>query len=151
MAADYFKLVRFFYEYIVHYKELLDFEYSKLDMINNDKIEELSRSLSKEQALIMKSNSMEKKRIEILGEDKDLTFKEIIEKAPISCKKRLEGQYEELSACVMKIKELNDLANVIITGRLKRVERKTAELDTYDGKGGVKTEHATRSAIMNKV
>ncbi len=151
MAADYFKLVRFFNEYIVHYKELLDFEYSKLDMINNDKIEELSRSLSKEQALIMKSNSMEKKRIEILGEDKDLTFKEIIEKAPISCKKRLEGQYEELSACVMKIKELNDLANVIITGRLKRVERKTAELDTYDGKGGLKTEHATRSAIMNKV
>ena len=151
MAADYFKLVRFFNEYIVHYKELLDFEYSKLDMINNDKIEELSRSLSKEQALIMKSNSMEKKRIEILGEDKDLTFKEIIEKAPISCKKRLEGQYEELSACIMKIKELNDLANVIITGRLKRVERKTAELDTYDGKGGVKTEHATRSAIMNKV
>ena len=151
MAADYFKLVRFFNEYIVNYKELLDFEYSKLDMINNDKIEELSRSLSKEQALIMKSNSMEKKRIEILGEDKDLTFKEIIEKAPISCKKRLEGQYEELSACVMKIKELNDLANVIITGRLKRVERMTAELDTYDGKGGVKTEHATRSAIMNKV
>lgn len=151
MAADYFKLVRFFNEYIVHYKELLDFEYSKLDMINNDKIEELSLSLSKEQALIMKSNSMEKKRIEILGDDKDLTFKEIIEKAPISCKKRLEGQYEELSACVMKIKELNDLANVIITGRLKRVERKTAELDTYDGKGGVKTEHATRSAIMNKV
>ena len=151
MAADYFKLVRFFNEYIAHYKELLDFEYSKLDMINNDKIEELSRSLSKEQALIMKSNSMEKKRIEILGEDKDLTFKEIIEKAPISCKKRLEGQYEELSACVMKIKELNDLANVIITGRLKRVERKTAELDTYDGKGGVKAEHATRSAIMNKV
>lgn len=151
MAADYFKLVRFFNEYIVHYKELLDFEYSKLDMINNDKIEELSRSLSKEQALIMKSNSMEKKRIEILGEDKDLTFKEIIEKAPISCKKRLEGQYEELSACVMKIKELNDLANVIITGRLKRVERMTTELDTYDGKGGVKTEHATRSAIMNKV
>lgn len=151
MAADYFKLVRFFNEYIVHYKELLDFEYSKLDMINNDKIEELSRSLSKEQALIMKSNSMEKKRIEILGEDKDITFKEIIEKAPISCKKRLEGQYEELSACVMKIKELNDLANVIITGRLKRVERMTAELDTYDGKGGVKTEHATRSAIMNKV
>lgn len=151
MAADYFKLVRFFNEYIVHYKELLDFEYSKLDMINNDKIEELSRSLSKEQALIMKSNSMEKKRIEILGEDKDLTFKEIIEKTPISCRKRLEGQYEELSACVMKIKELNDLANVIITGRLKRVERKTAELDTYDGKGGVKTEHATHSAIMNKV
>lgn len=151
MAADYFKLVRFFNDYNAHYKELLDFEYSKLDMINKDKIEELSQSLSKEQALIMRSNAMEKKRTEILGEDKDLTFREIIDKAPLSCKKRLQSQYEELSACVLKIKEINDLANVIISGRLKRVERRTAELDTYDGSGTVKTEHATRASIMNKV
>ncbi|MCD7730534.1 MAG: flagellar protein FlgN [Oscillospiraceae bacterium] len=149
--TDYFKLVRFFNEYNAHYEEMLNFEYKKLDMINNDKIEELSKSLSTEQALIMKANSLENKRIAILGEDKNLTFKEIIEKAPVSCKKRLEEQYAELSANVLKIKELNDLANVIITGRLKKVERKTAELDTYDGRGSLKTEHASKAAIMNKV
>ena len=78
---DYFKLVRFFAEYTAHYKEFLEFEFKKLDMINNDKIEELSASLSVEQALIMKANSLENKRLAILGEDKDLTFKEIIDKA----------------------------------------------------------------------
>lgn len=149
--TDYFKLVRFFNEYVAHYKELLDFEYKKLDMINNDRIEELSNSLSTEQALIMKANSLEARRLKLLEDDKDITFKEIIEKAPVSCRKRLESQYAELSGYVAKIKELNDLANIIISGRLKRVERKTAELDTYNGKGNVKTEHASKSTIMSKV
>lgn len=148
---DYFKLVRFFGEYTAHYRELRDFEYKKLDMINNDRIEELSNILSVEQALIMKTNSFEAKRVNLLGEDSKLTFREIIEKAPVSCKKRLQEQYEELSECVMKIKELNDLANIIISGRLRRVERRTAELDTYNGKGALKTEHASKAAISKNV
>ncbi len=149
--TDYFKLVRFFNEYVAHYKEFLDFEYKKLDMINNDKIAELSASLSVEQALIMKANSLEGKRLKLLEEDKDLTFKEIIEKAPVSCRKRLQEQYTELSAYVAKIKEINNLSNIIISGRLKRVERKNAELDTYNGKGAVKTEYASGSAIFRNV
>lgn len=149
--TDYFKLVRFFNEYTAHYKQMLEFEYKKLDMINNDKIEELSKSLSAEQALIMQANSLENKRLKLLGDEKDLTFREIIDKAPVSCKRLLENQYNELSGYVMKIKEINDLANVIISGRLKRVERRTAELDTYNGKGSVKTEHYSKAAITNKV
>ena len=148
---DYFKLVRFFAEYTAHYKEFLEFELKKLDMINNDKIEELSASLSVEQALIMKATSLENKRLAILGEDKELTFKEIIEKAPLSCRKRLQDQYAELSKYVARIKEINDLSNIIITGRLRRVERRNAELDTYNGKGAVKTEYATGSSIFKNV
>lgn len=149
--TDYFGLVRFFNEYNAHYKEFLKFEYQKLDLINNNKIEELSNILSTEQALIMKTNSLENKRIKLLGEDKDLTFKEIINKAPISCKKRLQDQYDELSASVSKIKELNDMADIIISGRLHRVERKTAELDTYNDKGSLKTEHALKASISKNV
>ncbi len=149
--TDYFRLVRFFNEYVAHYKEFLEFEYKKLDMINNDKIEELSKILSTEQALIMKANSMENKRLKLLEDDKELTFKEIIEKAPLSCKKRLEEQYNELSGYVLKIKEINGLANIIISGRLKRAERRNAELDTYNGKGNVKTEYASGASIMKNV
>lgn len=149
--TDYFQLVRFINEYNAHYKEFLEFEYKKLDLINNDKIEELSNILSTEQALIMKTNSLENKRIKLLGDDKDLSFIDIIEKAPISCKKRLEEQYAELSASVNKIKELNDMSDIIISGRLKRVERKTAELDTYNGKGNVKTEHVSKVTISQNV
>lgn len=148
---DYFLLVRFLSEYIEEYNELLSFEYKKLDLINNNQIEELSGILSTEQALIMKINSMENKRIKILGDSSNLNFREIIESAPISCKKRLQNQYDELSTAVNKIKELNDMANIIISGRLKRVERKTVELDTYNETGNVKTSYATKMAISKNV
>lgn len=144
-------MVRFFNDYNAHFKELMDFEYKKLDMINNDRIEELSNILSTEQALIMRTDTLEKKRLELMGDNKDCTFADIIAEAPVSCKARLEEQYKELAEYVGKIKELNDLANIIITGRLRRVEQKTAELNTYDDKGGVKTEYAAKASISQNV
>lgn len=144
-------MVRFFNDYNAHFKELMDFEYKKLDMINNDRIEELSNILSTEQALIMRTDTLEKKRLELMGDNKERTFADIIAEAPVSCKARLEEQYKELAEYVGKIKELNDLANIIITGRLRRVEQKTAELNTYDDKGGVKTEYAAKASISQNV
>lgn len=144
-------MVRFFNDYNAHFKELMDFEYKKLDMINNDRIEELSNILSTEQALIMRTDTLEKKRLELMEGNKECTFADIIAAAPVSCKARLEEQYKELAEYVGKIKELNDLANVIITGRLRRVEQKTAELNTYDDKGGVKTEYAAKASISQNV
>lgn len=144
-------MVRFFNDYNAHFKELMDFEYKKLDMINNDKIEELSNILSTEQAFIMRTDTLEKRRIELMGGNTECTFADIIAEAPVSCKSRLEEQYKELAEYVGKIKELNDLANIIITGRLRRVEQKTAELNTYDDKGGVKTEYAAKASISQNV
>ena len=144
-------MVRFFNDYNAHFKELMDFEYKKLDMINNDRIEELSNILSTEQALIMRTDTLEKKRLELMEDNKERTFADIIAEAPVSCKARLEEQYKELAEYVGKIKELNDLANIIITGRLRRVEKKTAELNTYDDKGGVKTEYAAKASISQNV
>ena len=82
-------MVRFFNDYNAHFKELMDFEYKKLDMINNDRIEELSNILSTEQALIMRTDTLEKKRLELMGDNKDCTFADIIAVAPVSCKARL--------------------------------------------------------------
>ena len=144
-------MVRFFNDYNAHFKELMDFEYKKLDMINNDRIEELSNILSTEQALIMRTDTLEKKRLELMEDNKERTFADIIAEAPVSCKARLEEQYKELAEYVGKIKELNDLANIIITGRLRRVEQKTAELNTYDDKGGIKTEYAAKASISQNV
>lgn len=148
---DYFKMIRFFEEYISHYKEFLKFEYAKLDMINNDEIEKLSNSLATEQALIMKTNSYEGRRIKLLGEHSDMTFAQIVESAPISCKRRLESQHKEFSDIIYKIKEINDTANTIVSERLKRIQRKTAELDTYNGRGNVRRESASRVVISRNV
>ena len=77
--SDYNKIIAFFDEYITHYREFLQFEYLKLDMINNNQIEKLSSSLSTEQALIMKTNSLETKRLKVLEGTKGNTFAEIAE------------------------------------------------------------------------
>ncbi len=148
---DYNKIIAFFDEYIAHYREFLQFEYSKLDMINRDDIEKLSSSLSNEQALIMKTNSLESKRIKLLEGTNGKSFAEIAENAPGEFGRRLSEQHEELSALIFKIKEINDTANIIVSERLKKIQRKTAELDVYDGKGTVKHEHASKAAISKNV
>lgn len=148
---DYNKIIAFFDEYIAHYKEFLSFEYRKLDMINKNKIEELSDSLSIEQALIMKTNSLEGKRERHLKDVEGKTFAEIAENAPEEYRERLSEQHEELSDLIFKIKDINDTANIIVSERLKKIQRRTAELDVYDGKGSVRREHASRAAISKNV
>mgnify|MGYP002715375225 CR=1 FL=1 len=146
---DYFRLVRFFEEYISHYKEFLKFEYTKIDMINKNEIEKLSTLLAAEQALIMKTNSFEGKRLQLLSSNPNLTFAQIVESAPVSCKKRLEKQHKEMSELVFKIKEINDTANVIVTERLKKIQRRTSNLNTYNGLGSVRRERSTNLFAKN--
>lgn len=148
---DYNKIIAFFDEYIAHYREFLQFEYLKLDMLNHNQIEQLSSSLSKEQALIMKTNSYETKRLKVLEGTTGSTFAEIAENAPEEFREKLTVQHRELSEIVFRIKELNDAANITVTERLKKIQRRTAELDVYDGKGAVKREHASRLAIFKNV
>lgn len=79
------------------------------------------------------------------------TFAELTENAPEEFREKLSAQHEELSALIFKIKEINDTANIIVSERLKKIQRRTAELDVYDGKGAVRREHASKSAISKNV
>lgn len=147
---DYNKITAFFEEYIAHYRKFLNFEYSKMDMLNKGEIEQLSSALSTEQALIMKTNSLEAKRAKLL-EGTAKTFPELAENAPEEYRDKFSEQHKELAFLIYKIKELNDTANIIVSERLKKIQNRTAELDVYDGKGTVKREHATKAAISKNV
>ena len=149
--ADYKEIIAFFDEYVEHYRDFLEFEYSKLDMLNKNQIEKLGSALSTEQALIMKTNSLETKRMKLLDGVDGKTFTEVTENAPEEFKGKLSEQHNELSSLIYKIKELNDLAKSIVSKRLKFIQSKTAELDVYDGKGTVKREHRTKAAISKNV
>lgn len=135
---DYQKFLDFCEECNAHYKQLLDFEYKKMKMIHEDDIENLGRALPIEQALVMKSNSLEMKRAKILGEENaNKTFKEIVNEAPFLYKRRLDNKHKELCQLLETIKELNDNASIIVNERLKRYQSRRGELDTYNGRGGV--------------
>lgn len=147
---DYSKITAFFDEYVAHYEEFLEFEYAKTDLLNHNEIEKVSNSLAAEQALIMKANSLEAKRLKLLAGVDD-TFAELAEKAPEEYRQRLIKQHERLSFLVYRIKEINDNANIIISERLRKIQAMTSELDVYNDKGMVRREHAAGSAISKNV
>lgn len=144
---DYPQIIAFFDEYNEHYRTFLKFEYSKMNMINKGEIEQLTQSLSKEQAFIMKSNTLEAKRISLMGNN--ITFAELISGTPDEYRAALEERYTALSEMIYKIKEINDTANIIVTERLKKIRERSGSVSTYDGHGGVRKENsAVRSTIM---
>lgn len=146
---DYKALIDFFDEYNAHFKSFLKFEYSKMDMLNKGDIEKLTASLSSEQAFIMKSNSLEKQRLALLGKDNEKTFEQIVSEAPEEYKARLDEQRISLSEMIYKIKELNDTANTIVSERLKKIRSTVGELETYNGSGTVSKGSVTGSKILN--
>lgn len=150
-VTDYREFIAFIDECNAHYRTLLEFEYRKLTLIHEDNIDELSRALSEEQALVMKSNVLEKKRAGILApEDAGKTFRELIEAAPEEYKARLTESYEELTAVIRKIKDINDNAAAIINARLKKIQKNRDELETYNMKGGVShTDGSVRTTTFN--
>lgn len=150
-VTDYREFIAFIDECNAHYRTLLEFEYRKLTLIHEDNIDELSRALSEEQALVMKSNVLEKKRAEILApEDAGKTFRELIEAAPEEYKARLTESCEELTAVIRKIKDINDNAAAIINARLKKIQKNRDELETYNMKGGVShTDGSVRTTTFN--
>lgn len=135
---DYEQLVEFINEYNAHYRELLSFETEKFRLVATDDVEALNKSLSKEQALIMKSGVYEKKRFEILSDCKDKTFPEIIEESPEKYKGQLNSGYTELRKLVFRIKEINDNAREIISKRLSVLEGTSGGggfISSYDNEG----------------
>lgn len=142
---DYPALIEFFDEYNNHFRDFLRFEYRKMDMLNKGEIEKLSNSLSAEQAFIMKSGSLEKRRIMLTGED--VTFADIVDGAPDEYKAALDERHRALTEMVLKIKEINDTANLIVSERLKKIRMRTGSLDTYNGHGDVKKDNAVNSTM----
>ena len=133
---DYQKLYGFMKDYICHYREMLDFETEKLSFVTADDVEALSTAIPKEQAFVMKTNSFESRRIDIMGDDKQKSYKQIIDEAPPEWKNRLSSQYRDFSKIVLQIKKNNDYCMEIVKKRLELLEHaKNGPAVTYDSRG----------------
>ena len=148
---DFQKFQSFMNEYNSHYRELLSFETKKLRLIADDDIDELRKSLNAEQAMIMKTNSLEKKRMELLSNgDEKKTMRELIEEAPNDIKGSLTNSYNELSKLIFQIRKINVNAQEIVSQRLNILEEiKSGTINTYT-KGGVKKHQSDVSSTLDK-
>lgn len=148
---DYAKLRDFFSEYVEHYRELFYFEVEKIKLIAADNVEELGKSLAKEQAFMMKTTALEKKRIALMdGGNQNKTFRQLIDGAPMELRGELTALHAELSRLVFEIKNMNDKAHDLVANRIEVFERvKNGNTDTYSQKGA-KTRLPNETNLLNK-
>ena len=146
---DYEKLLDFFDGYICHMNDVLEFEDKKAIDIMNDNIDALTKSLGREEALIMKTNSLEKKREELTGVK---TFKEIIDEAPEAYKAELREKNFRLTELVNQIKKLNEYSMNIAEKRMDYIQTNSiAETQTYDSRGNKSNQMNTKNTLNKGV
>ena len=151
---DYNIIISYFDDCINHYKELLAFENQKLGYILENNISELGNCLSREQALIMKGNSLESRREAIFKEQglSGNTFMEIIQNTPESYKYKLTQKFDELSKYVLQAKKINEEALDIVKKRLNYIENKSASsTETYDLKGDKKHSSPQMATLKKSI
>lgn len=152
---NYNNILKFFDEYISHYRELLSFENEKLNLIATDNISELSTGLSKEQALIMKGSSFETKRMRLMKDEglSDVKFQAIIDGAPAEYSAKLHTAFNELSKYVTEVKRINDHSLSIVRGKLSAIEARISSTssDIYDEKGGRKHSIGSLAAVNKNI
>ncbi|MFA5658451.1 MAG: flagellar export chaperone FlgN [Oscillospiraceae bacterium] len=153
--TNYNTVLDFFDLCIEHYSELLSFENEKLRLISAENARELGNRLSKEQALIMKGNALEAKRIELMKKEglEGLRFDAIIENAPDEYNTALSRRRDELTKYINEIKRINGHAMVSVREKLERIEKVKAGMSTdiYDGKGEKKHSASASSSLSKNV
>jgi hypothetical protein len=140
---DYVAGVQFLESYGKHFEDFLQFELHKLRLMHEHKIEELSAALGDEQALIMKTDALEKKRITLFGK---VTFEELIENAPEELRRHLQNILNLARTNIGLIREINDLLTVNANEHLKSIHRRTKEFEIYNDRGGVKVDYRKNNA-----
>lgn len=137
---DFDKFLNFLNEYNNHYRELLAFESNKLNLIIKDDVEGLRELLNAEQAIIMKTNQLEKKRISLMDDDyKELTLKQLIEKVPTQYKPQYQQAYYEMSRLVLQTKKVNNNAQEVVARRMKILEEERVQTSSIYNKSGSKS------------
>lgn len=129
------KQAKIFYDlmqqYLVFYKEFLDFETKKLDDVANNRIDIMDEHVKKEEVFLLKSRGLEVKREEFLKNAglESMSMSEVIKTSPEELKGQLSDDFSELSDIVMDLKEINSRCNSMIELRLHRIEKTLNRID----------------------
>jgi hypothetical protein len=143
MNIDFNAGLTFLEGYARHFGKLEEYELDKLKKIHARNIEAVSAGLSTEQAFIMQTDVLEKKRVKLFGK---LTFEELVEAAPDYLRERYEKLLVKVRGHIKNIREANDLCTVACNERLKRIHRVTKEIEIYNDRGTVKTGYKNTNA-----
>lgn len=146
---NYDELIKYINECNDHYREILNFETKKLALVTADDVEGIYKMINQEQAYVMKSNAFEKRRFQLLVDEKDKNFSQIIDEAPENYKRRLRNGHRELSRLVLQIKKVNSDAQEIVAHRLRVMSSiKNGFVNSYNNDGT--TQRSDTVSILNQ-
>lgn len=137
-------------ECLAFYRNMLEFESNKYNVIVQKDIPKLEAMLKTEQAMIMQSNALERRRIDMqnnLGYD-GYTLLEMAERSDGEDCKRLSSYREGLLNALYEIKNINGKSMELIETRLRTSEKRLEisgyiqDMHTYDGTGAVSENNA---------
>lgn len=155
MDFAYNEYIDFFGKYLAHYRELLTFENKKFSLVLEDNIPQLEKALEDEQALIMRGDILEKKRLKLQLELglADKSFEEIIAICPEQYKLKFAAINQELSAVVFEIKKINLLGNELVRDKLEKINKITNSnniVQPYNKSGTVQKYGSTGGSYGSK-
>lgn len=151
------EVVSFMEAYNELYKEYLVFLNNKMSKVLADDLLWLSESLGSEQAIIMKCQSFEQKRLDLfksLGL-RDYTVTMLVEEAPDEIKSKLKLECKSFNDYINQVQKLNEDIVETVEKKLKYQADLVKKIgmvpqDTYDGHG-TKLRKTTGGGIIGSV
>jgi len=136
------------------YKQFLELEYKKYDIVIKNDISTLDDIVSKEQVVFLKMRGLEQKREKLvvsLGMN-GRTFKEIIDDQDED--ENLLSEYQNLKSIISEVKKISSLCKTLIEVRLHRLDKAMSQLgeneNTYTNKE-IKNGSAKSLIISKKI
>lgn len=127
------RLLRFFETMLSFYRDFLAFEREKYDLILSDDFAKLDEALRREQAFTLKARGMENDRKKLLQETgvTQGTFRELIPQTEPSRQEKMRKLYEDISAAVEDIRQVNDRSGRMIRLKTARVSKVLSNLEGH--------------------
>jgi predicted transposase YbfD/YdcC len=136
------------------YKQFLELEYKKYDIVIKNDVISLDDIVSKEQVVFLKMRGLEQKREKLIVSFgmNGKTFKEIIDNQDED--ENLLSEYQNLKSIISEVKKISSLCKTLIEVRLHRLDKAMSQLgeseNTYTNKE-IKNGSAKSLIISKKI
>lgn len=154
------EIAQFLDKYLDFYKEFLQIEQNKFDIISKNNIEDLDSFVVREQALMLQSRGFEVQREQLLKKELDepITLRELIPLVDESFRGKVEDLFSELSDVLLNLKDVNNRSNSLVELRLHKIDKNIRHLENqkspvndYNNSAKVGGKQANRlSGIVSK-
>ena len=127
------RLLRFFEDMLLFYKDFLTFEQKKYDIILSGDYAKLDEALKQEQAFTLKARGMESERTKLLQETgaSGSTFRELIPQIEPSRQEKMQKLYEDISAVIESIRQTNGRSSQMIRIKMNHVSKVLSNLENH--------------------